>query len=174
MRGFFIAVLSIAGVLAVPSVLFRIWKQFWIEAQGVITAVKIRAKRNAEKKKIKTFDIQYEYLASGRRFRGADSVDIDVPYYEENEVVAELAENYKPGDLIAVYHPASTPQLSALRRTVGLDKIFYAIGFLVIVAMGYYVYFAGAFASMDDQPNKAPQSTTTAVTPPAGQEARQP
>jgi Protein of unknown function (DUF3592) len=174
MTTFFTITIGIALLLLAPTVLLRIWKQFWIEGEGVITGVRLGRTKRPDEKVVRTFHIQYQYVAANHRFTGTDNMQIDVPYYEERDAVAKLTTDFKPGDAIAVYYAESAPALSALRRSVRFGPLLYAIGFLVLITMAYGFWFGLLYTDMKETSERAAQSMAPPTTAPAGQDARQP
>lgn len=170
MMTFLVVITISASVLVLPHVVLLIAKQFWRETTGKIRAVRFGVKRGMERKCIRTFDIHYVFEAFGRLHDGQDSVTIDVPYYEEKDAKEALVSEYKAGDEIVVYFSAKNPASNSLTRSVGIWKILYNVGFLLILVIGYNLYISYAYELEERMENQGPRPSPVIVTPPSGQE----
>lgn len=148
MNAFPIIILSLAGLLALVEIVEWARRRFWVEAVGVITATRQGRAVTEEQKPIRTFIINYAFSAAGSTHVGQDEVQIKVPYHLEGDAIKEMAAEYKPGEKIKVYHSSSRPECNSLRRSIGLDRRLYSIGFLLLVLLGYYLYYSLAMASL--------------------------
>lgn len=164
MNAFPIIILSLAGLLAFFEIVEWVRRRFWVEAVGVITATTQGRTVTEEQKPVRTFVIKYAFPAAGSTQIGQDEVQIRVPYHLEADAIKEMTAEYKPGEKIKVFHSSSRPECNSLRRSIGLDRRLYSIGFLLLVLLGYYLYYSLAMASLSRHYQNRPRGEI-----PAGQ-----
>lgn len=155
---FILIILSLGGLLVIPHVLLRISKQAWIRSSGIITSTKQGFTRSLDgKKSVRTFTIAYEYVVENRAYCGTEIVEVDRPYHEIDDAIANLENNFKKGDLITIYHAKNSPALCSLKRSVGLDKTLSAVGLAILTLIGFYIYFAYAVERFEEQDRRSEQ-----------------
>ena len=146
MTVYFTITLVPAFLLSVLLLVARFSTQFWRETDGVISKVTLGRRTTAEKKRINTFDVEYRYVVDGRTYLGKERLDLDVPYYQEFDVMAKAKSAYAPGDVIAVYYPSAMPSMSSARRGLTLDRFFWNLALYIILVVALYYLGVGYFA----------------------------
>lgn len=151
MSWFFLVLGSALGLLALLATIVALRKWFfWRTAEGRVLGHRVEKRFDEEGRKFIEFWVEYRYRVEDvGSFYGEDALEMSPSYHEEDEVIQRMKDTYPPGTLIEVYHGPNRPDMSSLSRGVGLLRLLGSIFTLLMLLLGYYIYY---LARMSDAP----------------------
>ena len=125
----------------IPVILFSLWKRYWVATEGVITKTEIKYSNDRRRNLLTDYCIQYSFLVGKNRYFGADTIRVEVPYYEEKDKMEQLRNDYAVGTAIEIFHSSQVAEINSARREVaGLYELIFSGTVMIFGAIVFYYW----------------------------------